>query len=135
MSYHRKYPHGIDGLNRLIGYRLRPAWVWTYGQQPHAGLIIGLANDGISGVPGVVRLLLLDQNGNLVSESILDAGHPTPHQVRLARLELPAGLGWKGTRLKGELIVKGVHHPLRWACREALNQDGSLTLMQSAIPL
>jgi hypothetical protein len=135
MNYYQQYPHGIDGLNRLIGYRLRPAWIWTYGQPSHAGLIIGLANDGISGVPGVVRLLLLAQDGNLISESILDVGHPAPHQVRLARLELPASLGWEGTRLKGELIVKGVHHPLHWACREALNQDGSLTLMQSAIPL
>jgi hypothetical protein len=50
-------------------------------------------------------------------------------------LELPAGVGWEGTRLKAELIVKGVHHRLRWACREALNQDGSLTLKQPANPL
>jgi hypothetical protein len=38
-------------------------------------------------------------------------------------------------RLKAEVIVKGVHHPIRWACREVLNPDGSLTLKQSMIPL
>lgn len=131
MNYYRQYPQGIDRLNRVIGYRLRPAWVWTSGQSPHAGLIIGLANDGISGVPGVVRLILMDQNGQPISESTLDAGHPIPHQVRLTRLELPAAVAWEGTRLKAELIVKGVHHPIRWACQESLNADGSITLKRN----
>jgi hypothetical protein len=128
MNYYRQYPQGIDRLNRAIGYRLRPAWIWTYGHSPHAGLIVGLANDGISGVPGAVRLILLDQSGHPISETVLEAGHPTSHQVKLTRLELPAGLGWEGTRLKAELLVKGVNHPIRWACREAVNPDGSITL-------
>lgn len=135
MNYYRQYPQGIDELNRVIGYRLRPAWIWSYGQSPHAGLIVGLANDGISGLPGVVRLIVMDQSGQPIAESTLEAGHPIPHQVRLARLELPAGVGWEGTRLKAELIVKSVHHPIRWACRESLNPDGSLTLQPSTIPL
>ena len=131
MNYYRQYPHGIDGLNRVIGYRLRPAWIWTYGEAAQTGLIVGLANDGISGIPGVVRLTLLDQSDKILSESILDAGHPTPHQVRLARFELPAGTGWEGTRLKAELIVKGMRHSIRWACRESLHPDGSITLSRN----
>ena len=131
MSYYRQYPQGIDGLNRVIGYRLRPAWVWTYGEAPQMGLIVGLANDGISGVPGVVRLRLLDESGDTLSTAHLGAGDPIPHQVRLARLELPEGVRWEGTRLQAELIIKGVSHPIRWACREALNPDGSITLKRS----
>jgi hypothetical protein len=131
MNYYRQYPEGIDGLNRLIGYRLRPAWIWTYGATPHAGLIVGLANDGISGVPGVIRLSLLDQSDIVLSTSTLGAGHPVPHQVRLVQLELSAGIGWEGARLKAELIVKGVVHPIRWACRESVNPDGSLTLKRN----
>jgi hypothetical protein len=131
MNYYHQYPDGIDRLNRVIGYRLRPAWVWSYGETSHTGLIVGLANDGISGVPGVVRLSLLDQSGTLIAESSLDAGQPIPHQVRLTRLELPAGTAWEGTSLKAELIVKGVHHPIRWACREVINPDGSLTLKRN----
>jgi len=130
MNYYRQYPDGINRLGRVIGYRLRPAWVWTYGEPHLAGLIVALSNDGISGVPGVVRLTLLDQSNHPISESTLEAGHPTPHQVRLVSLKLPAGVGWEGTRLKAELIVKGVSHSLRWACRESLNPDGSLTLRQ-----
>lgn len=130
MRYYVQFPAGIDQLNRIIGYRLRPAWIWTYGETHPDGLIIGLSNDGISGVPGEVRVILLDQNGDLVTKATLEAGHPMPHQVCLAHLELPTGLDWKGTRLKAQLLVKGKSHPLRWACRDPLNPDGSLTLQQ-----
>jgi hypothetical protein len=131
MNYYRQYPEGIDRLNRVIGYRLRPAWIWTYGQSPHAGLIIGLSNDGISGVPGRVRLTLLDQMGNSISESTLNAGYPMPHQVQLIELELPEGVKGEGTSLKGELMVKDMIHPIHWACRESVNPDGSLTLKRN----
>jgi hypothetical protein len=130
MNYYRQYPSGIDRLNRVIGYRLRPAWIWTYGE-PASGVIVGLSNDGISGVPGMVRLRLLDQDGNSLTSSTLEAGHPTPHQVRLVQLELPSGAGWEGMYLKAELIVKGLIHPIRWACREPLNPDGSLILKRN----
>jgi hypothetical protein len=135
MNYYYQYPAGIDGLNRLIGYRLRPAWIWTYGDASHSGLIVGLSNRGISGVPGVVRLSLLDQSGRILAAATLDPGHPTPHQVRLIPLALPPDSSWEGTRLRAELIVKGVLHPIRWACRESVNPDGSLTLKRSAVPL
>jgi hypothetical protein len=142
MNYYRQYPNGIDGINRVIGYRLRPAWIWTHGDDGRVArstyrdplptqLIVGLSNDGISGVPGIVRLTLLDQNNNFISSATLDAGHPTPHQVRLVPLKLESGVDWEGTRLKAELIVKGVSHPIHWACRESVNQDGSLTLKRN----
>ena len=131
MNYYRQYPDGIDRLNRLIGYRIRPSWIWTIGEPPHATLIVGLSNDGISGIPGILRLTLLDQNQRPIAESTLEAGHPTPHQVRLVPLELESGIGWEGMRLKAELLVKDVSHPLRWACRESVNPDGSLTLKRN----
>ncbi|HZJ22298.1 MAG TPA: hypothetical protein VFD54_03255 [Anaerolineales bacterium] len=132
MNYYNQYPEGIDAFNRVIGYRIRPAWIWTYGEPPHMGLIVGLSNDGISGVPGMIRLTLLDQSGNPVSSAILEAGHPIPHQVKLTRLELPEGVGWEGTRLRAELIVKGLSHPIRWACRESVNPNGSITLTRNS---
>ena len=131
MNYYNQFPEGIDRLNRVIGYRIRPAWIWIYGDPPHMGLIVGLSNDGISGIPGVIRLTALEQSGNPISSAKLDAGHPIPHQVRLARLELPEDVGWEGTRLKAELIVKEMSHPIRWACRESINPDGSITLTRN----
>ena len=131
MNYYRQYPDGIDGLNRVIGYRIRPSWIWTIGEPLPATLIVALSNDGISGAPGILRLTLLDQNQQTIAASTLEAGHPTPHQVRLVSLELESGTGWEGMRLKGEIIVKGVSHPIRWACRESLNPDGTLTLKKN----
>ncbi len=131
MNYYRQYPDGIDGLNRVIGYRLRPSWIWTIGEAAPTGLIVGLSNDGISGVPGMVRLTLLDQSQRPIAESMLEAGYPTPHQVRLVHLKLDPGIGWEGMRLKGEIIVKGVNRPIRWACRESANSDGTLTLKKN----
>ena len=46
-------------------------------------------------------------------------------------LPLPPGAAWEGLRLSAELEVKGVRHPLRWACRQALNGDGSLSLRRN----
>jgi hypothetical protein len=80
----------------------------------------------------VIQLSLLGSGGHPISSTTVPAGHPTPHQVKLARLELPAGTGWEGLRLKAELIVKGQSHPVMWACREGLNPDGSLTLKRNS---
>ncbi len=41
---------------------------------------------------------------------------------------LPPGFDGKELRLRAEIEVKGVSRPVRWACQEALNDDGSLTV-------
>lgn len=135
MNYYRQYPHGIDELNRVIGYRVRPSWVWQINQDGRLGLIIGFVNDGISGVPGILRVTLLKPDATPVTSGTLDPGFPLPHRVRLARFLLPEGIQWEGLRLKAELLVKGVAHPIRWACRETLNPDGSLTLQRAKVHL
>jgi hypothetical protein len=58
----------------------------------------------------------------------VDAGYPLPGKVRQAELRLPKGTNWKGLKLRGEIEVKGQRYPVRWACKQALNGDGSLTL-------
>jgi hypothetical protein len=62
----------------------------------------------------------------------LDPGHPRPRGVRQAMLMLPPGVDWKGLRLKAELEVKGLRHPVSWACRQRTNSDGTLTLAPTA---
>jgi hypothetical protein len=133
LNYYRQYPEGIDALNRSIGYRVRPSWVWTYEHAGRTGLIFGMVNDGIAGVPGVLVLSLLDEHGQVLASGSLDAGQSVPHHVRQARLMLPPGQDWKGLRLKVELDVKGVLHPVQMACLESLNPDGSLTLAPSRL--
>ena len=64
----------------------------------------------------------------------VDPGYPKPTGVHQAMLMLPAGTQLEGLRLKAELEVKGVRHPVRWACRQKVNADGTLTLRHNYRP-
>jgi len=111
---------------------VRPSWVWTYEESGYPGLIIGFVNDGIAGVPGVLRVLVTGDDGKAIAGGSLDAGYPLPGKVRQAKLPLPKGTNWKGLRLRAEIEVKGRRYPVRWACWQKLNEDGSLTLRPTA---
>jgi hypothetical protein len=52
--------------------------------------------------------------------------------VRQAKFPLPKGTDWKGLRVKGEIEVKGQRHPIRWACHQSVNADGTLSLKPTA---
>src|SRR5262249_56488474 len=129
-SYERN-TEAVDTIARRIGYRVRPSWIWSYDGKGQTGLVVGLVNDGISGVPGVLRLTLRDAAGNVLVSGGLDPGWPVPGKVRQARLPLPAGTAWEGLRLSAELEVKGARYPVRWACHERLEEDGSLRLRRT----
>ena len=91
--------------------------------------MIGFANDGIAGVPGRAARGGHDaRTARCWSGGGLDPGYPLPGKIRQARFALPAGTDWKGLLLKAELEVKGVRYPVRWACHQALEADGSLKL-------
>ncbi|MCG6924154.1 MAG: hypothetical protein LJF30_02360 [Acidobacteria bacterium] len=128
LDYYERYPEPIDGIARRIGYRVRPSWVWQFERTGHQGLVLGMVNDGIAGVPGVLRLTVLSEDGSVIVSGCLDPGHPKPQGVRQALLMLPESVDWKGLRLKAELEVKGVRHPVSWACRQRTSGDGTLTL-------
>jgi hypothetical protein len=128
MNYYRQYPHAIDEIRRRIGYRVRPSFIWQYSEQGHQGLIVGFANDGLAGVPGALRVHVTSENGNVKVGGSLDPGYPLPGKIRQAQFVLPRGVDWKGLTLRAEIEVKGVRHPVQWACQQSLNGDGSLTL-------
>jgi hypothetical protein len=127
-SYYQAYPAWFDQINRRIGYRVRPSFIWSYQDDGHVGLIAGFANDGIAGVPGVLRITVESQDGKPLVSGCLDAGYPLPGKIRQAQFVLPEGTNWKGLHLKAEIEVKGMRYPVRWACHQELNEDGSLTL-------
>jgi hypothetical protein len=130
--YQEAYPEMFARIARRVGYRVRPSFVWSYSSGPQVGLIVGLANDGIAGVPGVLRLAVAREDGTVLAEGGLDAGYPVPGKIRQAQLVLPAGTDWQGLRLRAEIQVKGMRVPVRWACREKCNEDGSLTLRRGS---
>jgi hypothetical protein len=114
-----------------VGYRVRPSYVWRYEGAGRNGLVVGFANDGIAGVPGVLRVEVMNDAGTMRVGGGLDPGYPLPGKIRQARFELPRGTDWIGLRLKAEIEVKGVRHPVRWACHQALEEDGSLRLRRT----
>jgi len=145
MSYYRQFPGMIDRISRKIGYRVRPSFIWAYGTDVNAGrvlsqvssygnkhgLIVGFANDGIAGVPGVLRVSVASDDGKVNVSGGLDAGYPLPGKIRQAEFPLPPGTPWEGLKLKAEIEVKGVRYPVRWACHQKTNPDGSLTLRRT----
>ena len=128
MSYYQAYPAAFDRISRRIGYRVRPSFIWSYKDDGYTGLIVGFANDGIAGVPGILRVTVESQDGKVLQSGCLDAGYPLPGKIRQAQFVLPNVTDWKELKLRAEIEVKGVRYPVRWACHQKLNDDGSLTL-------
>ena len=79
-------------------------------------------------LPGVLRVTVESPDGKTLTSGCLDAGHPLPGKIRQAQLVLPNVTDWKGLKLKAEIELKGMRYPVRWACHQKLNDDGSLTL-------
>ncbi|HUX09919.1 MAG TPA: twin-arginine translocation signal domain-containing protein [Terriglobia bacterium] len=128
MSWYQAFPKWFDRINRRIGYRVRPSLIWTYQDKGSLGVIAGFANDGIAGVPGVLRVSVESPEGTVLQSGCLDPGYPLPGKIRQAQFVLPGGTKWEGLRLKAEIEVKGMRYPVRWACHQKLNDDGTLTL-------
>jgi hypothetical protein len=128
MNYYRAYPASFDRINRRIGYRVRPTMIWKYEDEGCLGLIVGFANDGIAGVPGVLRVTVESEDGKLLKSGCLDPGYPLPGKLRQAQFVLPKGTKWQGMKLRADIQVKDMRYPVCWACHQKLNDDGSLTL-------
>ena len=132
LRYYQQSPAGVDDMVSSIGFRIRPSWIWVPEEpaEEKTHMIFGMVNDGIAGVPGVLRLTLFTDDGSVNVSGCLDAGYPKPQGVRQAMIPLPKGVDWNSglLKLKAELEVKGVRYPIPFACSQPLNPDGSLTI-------
>ena len=104
--YRERRPSAFDALERRIGYRVRPSWVWQRKRSSTDELVVAVANDGAASVPGVLRVFAETRDGQPLAGGGLDAGHPFAGRLRLASFLLPAGLaGQRGApagRARGE---------------------------------
>jgi len=82
-------------------------------------------------VPGVLRVTVESKDGKVLQSGCLDPGFPLPGKIRQAQLVLPQGTQFEGLKLRGEIEVKGMRYPVRWACHQKLNDEGSLTLRKN----
>ncbi len=124
-----RYPNALKQLQQRLGYRVRPSWIWQRKRYGADELVVAFANDGVAGVPGVLRVYAETADGKMKAGGGLDAGHPFAGRLRQASFVLPQGLAGSSVVLRAELETKGgARWPVRWACAQPLNPDGSLTV-------
>jgi hypothetical protein len=127
--YNERYPDGFRALQQRMGYRIRPAWIWQRKRLGTTEIIIALANDGVSGMPGTLRITIQNASGSFAKSGTLDGGHPYGGKIRQCAFLLPRGMNETEMRISAELETKGgVRRPIRWASRQPLNHDGSFPL-------
>jgi hypothetical protein len=124
--YHGRDPASLDALRGRLGYRVRPSWVWQRKRDGGTELVVAFANDGVAGVPGVLRVFAETPDGAVRVGGGLDPGHPEGGRLRLASFRLPRALEGRSVRLRAEIETRGVRRPVRWACAQPLADDGAL---------
>jgi len=124
--YYERYPNGFDTLQRRLGYRLRPSWIWQRKRYGTDEVIVSISNDGVAGVPGILRLYIESEDGKIRLGGSLDAGHPQAGKIRLASFVLPKGSDGLNLKIRAELETKGgKRRPINWATAQPTNPDGS----------
>jgi hypothetical protein len=126
--YRERRPAAFEALERRIGYRVRPSWIWQRKRSSTDELVVAFANDGAACVPGVLRIFAEARDGKPLAGGGLDAGHPFAGRLRLASFLLPPGMGGSEVRLRAELEVKGVRRRVRWACAQPLDEGGAFVV-------
>jgi hypothetical protein len=126
--YHERHPGGLDALRRRLGYQVRPSWVWQRKRYGRSELVVAFANDGVAGVPGLLRVYAETPDGRVRVGGALDAGHPFAGRLRQASFLLPPGVEDGPIRLRAEIETRGVPRAVRWSCAQPLAPDGSLEL-------
>jgi hypothetical protein len=126
--YREARPTAFEALERRLGYRLRPSWVWQRKRSGTDELVVAFANDGAASVPGILRVRVETRDGRALAQGALDPGHPLAGRLRLASLLLPQGLAGTDVRLRAEIEIKGVARPLRWACAQPIEEDGGFVV-------
>ena len=126
--YHERYPDGFNALKQRMGYRVRPSWIWQRKRYGTSEVIVAFANNGVSGIPGVLRVYVESLDGRVSVGGGLDPGHPYGGRLRQASFILPKGMEGEKVKIRGEIETKGIRRPVRWACAQPLNPDGSFTV-------
>ena len=124
--YYERYPNGFDRLQRRLGYRVRPSWIWQRKRYDTDEVIVAISNDGVAGVPGVLRLHLESEEGKIRLSGSLDAGHPHAGKIRQASFLLPKNSAGLKLKIRAEIETKGVRRPVNWAAAQPTGPDGSI---------
>jgi len=126
--YYERYPNGFDMLQKRLGYRVRPSWIWQRKRYGTDEVIVAVSNDGVAGVPGVLRLYVESLDGMIKLGGSLDAGQPYAGKIRQASFLLPRNSDGLKFKVRAEIESKGgKRRPVNWATAQPTNSDGSIT--------
>jgi hypothetical protein len=125
-AYNQRYPRGFARLRQRMGYRVRPSWIWQRKRYGVNELVVAFMNDGVAGVPGVLRISLKSADGKTLGSGCLDAGQPYGGKTRQAAFLVPRELEGQPVFLAAAIECKaGLRRPVQWACEQPLEPDGS----------
>jgi len=125
--YYERYPNGFDLLQKRLGYRVRPSWIWQRKRYGTDEVIVAVSNDGVAGVPGVLRLYVESLDGMIKLGGSLDAGQPYAGKIRQASFLLPRNSDGLKFKVRAEIESKGgKRRPVNWATAQPTNADGSI---------
>jgi len=110
-----RYADALAGVRAKLGYRVRPSWIWQRKRYGGSELILGIKNDGIAGVPGILRIHVESTDGRVKLSGSLDAGHPYAGMVRQCAFVLPKELDGQKVKLTAELEMRGRRRQVEWA--------------------
>src|SRR5437660_10631853 len=94
-------------MEQRLGYRVRPSFNWQRERYGTMGLMLGIANDGVAGVPGVLGIYAESVDGKGKVGGNLHAEEPRAGQICQALLFLPKGLDGLQIVLRAELEGNG----------------------------
>jgi hypothetical protein len=107
---------------------LRPSWIWQRKRFGTDEVIVAVSNDGVAGVPGILRLYVEGEDGRIQMKGSLDAGQPYAGKIRQASFLLPKGSDGLKLKIRAELETKGgTRRAVNWATAQSANPDGSLS--------
>lgn len=129
-EYNKRFPRGFARLRQRMGYRVRPSWIWQRKRYGVNELVLAFMNDGVAGVPGVLRITLKTADGKTLGSGCLDAGQPYGGKTRQAAFLVPRELEGQPVFFSASIECKGgVRRPVQWACEQPLEPDGSYRVL------
>src|SRR5438874_12006702 len=95
-------------MEQSLGYRVRPSFNWQRERYGTMELILGIANDGVAGGPGVLGIYAESLDGKVKVGGNVDAEEPGAGQIRQASLILPKGMDGHHIVANPDMEVNGV---------------------------
>lgn len=131
-AFHERFPRCFDTVESKIGYRVRPSWVYRRKRYDRIEIIVAVKNDGVAGVPGSLKVWIENRKKKVKVGGSLDPGHPYEGKLRQASFLLPEGVDYEGCTIRAEIETKGLVRPVKWACEQPTNPDGTIALKHNA---